>query len=383
MPKLSGQSLGLTGRYMYFLFKPVPNKCFSLHIDIATVEKVSIRVSFSNLFKEFKVTSTWLQFPYVIQAPKGTVYEKAEMNARDLTGSAPPITKWTILCIDLISLTQSYSSRTFQSVRGYKLCANMLVKNVITSDLLYEPGITHAEARLRSTGAAFPRELAFPCEKHDNWHLMYDYVSFPSESFRKPFDSAGQSRVLASLNNKSEQISERAQVKQVYTANNCGVVQHSAIDNLTQPKKYPKFQSGAPFSLPFVGVPEESSKLKQSQEECSNFVSPDDCLKQNQQDIHVYPFKSTNTLSSLSSSSSSIVNNSDFEYDDALELQQAEAAQARAAAPVTNYQTKLEPDPILRLKKIIGFGSGASKYNKAHHLTGLGNYELFFFILKC
>ena len=366
MPKLSGQSLGLTGRYMYFLFKPVPNKCFSLHIDIATVEKVSLRVSFSNLFKELKVTSTWLQFPYVIHAPRGSVYEKAEINARDLTGSAPPITKWTILCIDLIGLTQTYSSRTFQSVRGYKLCANMLVKNVITSDLLYEPGITHAEARLRSAGAAFPRELAFPCEKHDSWHLLYDYVSFPSESFRKPFDSAGQSRVLASLNAKSAQTSERAQVKQVYAATSCGVVQHSAMESLTQPKKYPKFQSGAPpFSLPFVGVAPESSQSKQSQ---------------SQPDVHVYPFKSANTLSSLSSSTCSIVNNSDFEYDDALELQQAEAAQARAA-PVINYQTKLEPDPILRLKKVIGFGfgSGASKYNKAHHLTGLGNYELFFY----
>lgn len=289
---MSGQSLGLTGRYIYFLFKPVPNKCFSLHIDIATVEKVSIRVSFSNLFKEFKVTSTWLQFPYVIQAPKGSVYEKTELNARDLSGSAPPITKWTILCIDLIGLTQSYSSRTYQCVRGYKLCANMLVKNVITSDLLYEPGITHAEARLRSTtGAAFPRELAFPCEKHENWHLLYDYVSFPSESFRKPFDSVGQSRVLASLNNNkqaAEEMSEpkRALVKQVHTGGNCGVVQHSAIDNLTQPKKYPKFQAGTAFNLPFVGVPNEMHTFKEDYS--ANYVSPDDCLKQNQQNQGKY-----------------------------------------------------------------------------------------------
>ncbi len=73
MPKLSGQSLGLTGRYIYFFFKPMPNKCFSLHIDINTEEKTTIRISFSNLFKEFKKTSTWLQFPYVIAAPKGKI----------------------------------------------------------------------------------------------------------------------------------------------------------------------------------------------------------------------------------------------------------------------------------------------------------------------
>ena len=227
MPKLAGQSLNLTGRYIYFFFKPVPNKCFSLHIDVNTAEKTTIRVSFSNLFKEFKATSTWLQFPYVIQAPKGTVYEKAEQNARDLSGNAPPITKWTILCIDLINLTQVYASRTFQCVRGYKLCANLLIKNVVTSDFLYEPGVSHVEARLRG-GSAVPRELAYPCEKYDNWHQLYDYISFPSESFRKPFDSAGQSRILTSLIEFNNQIS----VKQVHAGPS------TALDNLTKPKHW-------------------------------------------------------------------------------------------------------------------------------------------------
>ena len=234
MPKLSGQSLGLNGRYIYFLFKPVPNKCFSLHVDVATAEKVTIRVSFSNLFKEFKSTSTWLQFPYVIQAPKGSVYEKTELNAKDLSGSAPPITKWTILCIDLIHLLQTYSSRTYHSVRGFKLCANILVKNVITSDLLYEPGVNHAEARLKGS-SAFPRELAYPCEKGDSWHQMYDYVSFPSESFRKPFDSVGQSMVFVASNKQppvnSSETSVRALIKNVHTSN------QTELDKLTLPKK--------------------------------------------------------------------------------------------------------------------------------------------------
>ena len=49
----------------------MPNKCFSLHIDVITQEKNMIRISFSNMFKEFKATPTLLQFPYVIQGPKG------------------------------------------------------------------------------------------------------------------------------------------------------------------------------------------------------------------------------------------------------------------------------------------------------------------------
>lgn len=93
MPKHIGQSLGLTGRYIYFLFKPIGSKYFAIHIDVATAEKVIIRVSFSNLYKEFKASSTWLQFPYVCQAPKGSVYEKTELFTKDLSGSAPPVTK--------------------------------------------------------------------------------------------------------------------------------------------------------------------------------------------------------------------------------------------------------------------------------------------------
>lgn len=34
-----------------------------------------IRVSFSNLFKEFKSTATWLQFPFLCAAAPGSVYE--------------------------------------------------------------------------------------------------------------------------------------------------------------------------------------------------------------------------------------------------------------------------------------------------------------------
>lgn len=65
IPKASGQSLGLAGRYFYLLFKPIPSKHFVVHMDVATLDNLVVRISFSNLFKEFKSTSTWLQFPFV------------------------------------------------------------------------------------------------------------------------------------------------------------------------------------------------------------------------------------------------------------------------------------------------------------------------------
>ena len=74
-PRTSTQSLSLTGRYLYILFKPISGKYFVAHIDVATEDGLAIRISFSNLFKEFKSTSTWLQFPFVPRPPPGSVDE--------------------------------------------------------------------------------------------------------------------------------------------------------------------------------------------------------------------------------------------------------------------------------------------------------------------
>ena len=57
------------------LFKPIVTKYFVVHIDAATDDGIIIRISFSNLFKEFKSTSTWLQFPFVSNPAPGSVEE--------------------------------------------------------------------------------------------------------------------------------------------------------------------------------------------------------------------------------------------------------------------------------------------------------------------
>ena len=58
---------------MYLLFRPIPSKYFVVHIDVATQDGLIVRISFSNLFKEFKSTSTWLQFPFICNAATGTI----------------------------------------------------------------------------------------------------------------------------------------------------------------------------------------------------------------------------------------------------------------------------------------------------------------------
>uniref|UniRef100_A0A8C3DA31 WD repeat-containing protein 90 n=1 Tax=Corvus moneduloides TaxID=1196302 RepID=A0A8C3DA31_CORMO len=157
LPRAGTQSLGLTGRYLYLLFRPLPRKHFLVHLDVTTEDNQVVRISFSNLFKEFKSTATWLQFPFVCA-----------------TGAAPADVRWTCLVLDLPSILGLYLNRRYSHLRGVKLCSNLLVKNLCTSDLLFEPG---GKWFVRGV-APMPRELAFPVPKGENWHDLYDYIRY-------------------------------------------------------------------------------------------------------------------------------------------------------------------------------------------------------------
>ncbi|NXD44719.1 WDR90 protein, partial [Copsychus sechellarum] len=176
LPRAGTQSLGLTGRYLYLLFRPLPRKHFLVHLDVTTEENQVVRISFSSLFKEFKSTATWLQFPFVCgAASEGTAQ-------RGAPGAAAADVRWTCLVLDLPSILALYLSRRYSHLRGVKLCCNLLVKNLCTSDLLFEPGVTFAEARLGDLScrgiAPMPRELAFPVPKGEKWHDLYDYIRY-------------------------------------------------------------------------------------------------------------------------------------------------------------------------------------------------------------
>uniref|UniRef100_A0A8C3PF90 WD repeat-containing protein 90 n=1 Tax=Chrysemys picta bellii TaxID=8478 RepID=A0A8C3PF90_CHRPI len=167
LPKTSTQSLGLTGHYLYMLFKPMPGKYFVVHLDVTTEDSQVVRISFSNLFKEFKSTATWLQFPFIY-----------------LVGVAPANVRWTCLMLDLHYILSMYLNRRYSHLKSIKLCSNLLVKNVYTSDLLFEPGVTFSEARQAKLAfhgiSPMPREMAFPVPKGENWHDRYDYIRYPS-----------------------------------------------------------------------------------------------------------------------------------------------------------------------------------------------------------
>ena len=51
--------------------QPLPEKHFFVHIDTVDSEQCVVRISFSNTYKEFRSTNTWLQFPFVCVPGKG------------------------------------------------------------------------------------------------------------------------------------------------------------------------------------------------------------------------------------------------------------------------------------------------------------------------
>ncbi|NXJ98119.1 WDR90 protein, partial [Corythaixoides concolor] len=198
LPRTGTQSLGLVGRYLYLLFRPMPRKHFVIHLDVTTEENQVVRVSFSNLFKEFKSTATWLQFPFLGGAAEGPVDPVYDGRARrDLVGAAPADARWTCLVLDLRSILSLYLNCRYSHLKSVKLCSNLLVKNLCTSDLVFDPGVTFSEARqgdLACRGVApMPREMAFPVPKGEKWHDLYDYIRFPPEGSKLLYDSIQKS----------------------------------------------------------------------------------------------------------------------------------------------------------------------------------------------
>lgn len=60
-----------------------------------------------------------------------------------LMGLTHPSVRWTCLMLDLEYMLSIYLKRCYHSLKSIKLCANMAVKNMFTSDLLLDPGDTH------------------------------------------------------------------------------------------------------------------------------------------------------------------------------------------------------------------------------------------------
>ena len=163
------------------MLRPLPGKYFVLHMEVVTAEGMVIRLSFSNLFKEFKSTSTWLQFPYLVRGKEN----RATVSSDQRSGSATPLptpeaSHWTFLALDLRSILSKYLHSSYATLKNIKLCANLLVKNVFISDIEYSPLPSDHPLQKHGYAQPLPREMAFPLSKGTEFTEKYDYIRFPS-----------------------------------------------------------------------------------------------------------------------------------------------------------------------------------------------------------
>lgn len=74
----------------------------------------------------------------------------------DLTGVAPPGARWTCLQLDLCDILLVYLSRQYGHLKSVRLCANLLVRNLYTSDLCFDPSEGQAPHPTQSVSVLLP-----------------------------------------------------------------------------------------------------------------------------------------------------------------------------------------------------------------------------------
>ncbi|BFZ03507.1 hypothetical protein BsWGS_06545 [Bradybaena similaris] len=329
LPKTNTQSLGLTGRYFYLLFRLIPSKHFVVHLDVATADNLVIRVSFSNLFKSFKSTSTWLQFPFVCGTPQGSLPPYASDIVKDQSGPAPMITKWTILCLDLQHMLSVYQNRKFIYVKSIRLCANMLVKNVFTSDTLYDPGLTMSDAKRQGLTAhgicPLPRDMSYPVAKGEHWHDLYDWIRFPSDTGHKTFDAIQMSSPKSRGKSAASSVIPPKRIQpRTLDVSKCVSDRVSMIHKLTAPRQPAKY----------VTVTKDLPEMPLDMS--SNY---------HHEDVHIYAHPEQDIPDMYENET---LNGKAKYFKDAFHSSEA--------SPLCK---SLEPDPIMKLKQIIGFGGSS------------------------
>lgn len=67
-------------------------------------------------------------------------FTPCRFSSPDLVGAAPANVRWTCLMLDLHDILSMYLNRRYSHLKSIKLCSNLLVRNVCTSDLVFDPG---------------------------------------------------------------------------------------------------------------------------------------------------------------------------------------------------------------------------------------------------
>lgn len=179
IPKSKGEmkSLALNGKFIYMLIRVPPGKLFSIHFDLLvcntrTNNEEPLKISLSNLFKENKL--------------QNSVQISCKLS-----------TKWTIVCLDIKNVISEYFGEkiVMKETKMITICANLIVRGVYTSDILYNP-------------KTLPKEMALKAVKIEEWHRENDWIHFP-----EAFGNENMEGVRAENQSpvKTEEIKEKVQ----------------------------------------------------------------------------------------------------------------------------------------------------------------------------
>ena len=71
-------------------------------------------------------------------------------------------------------MLKEFLHSTYSHLKGIKLCGNLLVRNIFTSDIRYLPNIVE-----QFGVAKLPKEMSFHVPKGTNFTDLYNFITFP------------------------------------------------------------------------------------------------------------------------------------------------------------------------------------------------------------
>eukprot|EP00347_Sterkiella_histriomuscorum_P023802 403333335 len=148
---LPKKALGLTGKYVYITLNVPAGKSFVIHFDYTVNETRLVRLSISNIYKEFKnLNGNSLQVPINL-----------------------PYAKWTMIALNAYNLLESNNvfisgqAHSF-SMRSFQATANSSIKGIFTSDIKY-------------TVQTLPKDMAMKNTKDKEWFAQYAWIDYPHD----------------------------------------------------------------------------------------------------------------------------------------------------------------------------------------------------------
>jgi hypothetical protein len=139
---------------LYLELFVLPEKFFIVHVDISIKDREPpVRFTITNMDKEYSVAGgNTLKIPYQVERPL-----------------------WTILCVDVeehlenkgLLGKQQKSMRGCHVIRGFTICANLVIRGIYTSPNIYD-------------WDSLPKEMSFKLVKGGRWSDQYNFVYLPS-----------------------------------------------------------------------------------------------------------------------------------------------------------------------------------------------------------